>query len=74
MTEHIPTRHGPAFDRLTNERDAAIQRAEKAERELRAICSDFMNQLPTLWGDHVNDGKITVTIDAELVDRIEAQS
>lgn len=55
--------------KLMIERISAAVAAERDKQ--KALSVDFMNQLPTMWGDHVRDGKITITIDADLIERIE---
>lgn len=42
-----------------------------AAPELLEACKGLLGQLPNLWGDYVTDGKITVTLNVDVLDDIE---
>jgi len=58
--------------------ESQVKIVERMAREFGAVCSDqvkdfvrpIYDELPQNWGDHVVDGKLTISIPADMVELI----
>lgn len=79
LTTRIPREQHEALRKLSfDTRESIAKHIRRAidlylETPDHDILAEIFDQIPELYGDHVKDGELTITLDVNTVDRIYSQ-